>query len=293
MADVVGWPRSGQVESPASTGMHAMTSYGPTFDVEPNPLSFSSGTVVRTPQVKSSPKTEVLSRAQLVETQESEKNTLEVHIRPSYAPNFSTHKAGGSKDIKIHHQAMLPIPNLPILLAILTPFAQAATATSPTAPTVLPIPPPIPTPTLFANTIVPIPSPLATPSFEVDSVFIAQHIIFLFPNLNALLPRAAAATFCLEQCVQYEPQPPANGTANETADGTGNATAHPCLSFNVNLGRPFPPGDGEADPGLRWYCSGYDAFLSAELFVRRDVEGSFLHPVGVNRVFGGGGYRDY
>lgn len=40
--------------------------------------------------------------------------------------------------------------------------------------------------------------------------------------------------------------------------------------------------DGDDTP--RWFCSGFDAFLSAGVFVKRDVPVNFLHPQGVNRV---------
>ncbi|KAI4170269.1 MAG: hypothetical protein LQ346_008882 [Caloplaca aetnensis] len=132
----------------------------------------------------------------------------------------------------------------------------------------------------FANKAVVLPSPLATPSFEVDPAFAAQHLLFLFGELNGRFPRATVATFCLEQCIQYQ------ATNATTMKGPE------CVSFNVNRGRPIPPElEGGNEP--RWFCSGFDEVLGPEVFVKRDVEGAFMYPLGVNRVCGGDGYRDY
>ncbi|KAI4101086.1 MAG: hypothetical protein LQ339_005209 [Xanthoria mediterranea] len=162
---------------------------------------------------------------------------------------------------------------LPLLITLLSTVASSATL----SPSYLPQPsitpttvsPSCTTPTGFSNQVVPIPNPLATPSYEVDPAFAAQHIIFLFGELNGLFSRATIGTFCLEQCISYKP--PANAT-----------NGGPCLSFNVNIGRPIPvEANGDAP---RWYCSGFDAFLSPEVFVKRDVPGSFLHSQSVNRT---------
>ena len=90
------------------------------------------------------------------------------------------------------------------------------------------------------------------------------------------MSEASIATECLERCVAYKP----------------NSTTGPCLSFNVNLGRPIPP-TGNGGP-LQYFCSGFDAYLANDGsdFVPVEVEGSYEFGLDVNRVCKGT-YRAY
>lgn len=170
---------------------------------------------------------------------------------------------------------------IPLIITILSTTAQHPTTSSSYLPQPSSgVPTPCNSPSGFGNSVVPIPNPLATPSFEVDPAFASQHIIFLFGELNGLFSRATVGTFCLEQCIQYR------APANATKGGGG-----PCLSFNVNIGKPIPA-EPDGDDTPRWFCSGFDAFLSSGVFVKRDVPGRFLHPQGVNRLCNDT-YRDY
>ncbi len=125
-------------------------------------------------------------------------------------------------------------------------------------------------PTGLSNTFIPVPLSL-TPSYRILPTFATAHQIFLFDNLPAAFSEASIGTFCLEQCVAYQP------------DGTTG----PCLSFNVNLGKPVPP-TGNGGP-TQWFCSGFDNFFDGggEDFESVDVEESFLFPISVNRGCGG------
>ena len=131
-------------------------------------------------------------------------------------------------------------------------------------------------PTGFANTVVPAPLALATSNFEIASAFTGSHLLFVTTNTDAALSEASIATSCLDECVAYRP----------------NGTTGPCLSFNVNLGRPVPP-TGNGGP-VQWFCSGFDAYLANDGgdYAPVDVEGSYMHGLGVNRVCNGT-YRAY
>ena len=131
-------------------------------------------------------------------------------------------------------------------------------------------------PTGFANTVVPAPRALATSNFEIAPAFAAAHSVFVITDTNLALSEAVIASFCLDQCIAYRP----------------NGTTGPCLSFNVNLGRPIPP-TGNGGP-VQWFCSGYDAYLANDGsdYVPVDVEGSYMYGLGVNRVCNGT-YRAY
>ncbi|CAD6580789.1 MAG: hypothetical protein ASARMPREDX12_000266 [Alectoria sarmentosa] len=138
------------------------------------------------------------------------------------------------------------------------PYPQNTTTT--TTPTCA-------SPTGFANTVVPAPLPLATSNFQIAPAFTAAHTLFVIQNLNAAFPEATIASFCLDQCIAFRP----------------NSTTGPCLSFDVNLGRPIPPtGNGGT---MQWFCSGYDAYLTNDGsdYVPVDVQGSYMFGLGVNR----------
>ena len=131
-------------------------------------------------------------------------------------------------------------------------------------------------PTGFANTVVPAPLPLATSNFEVAPTFTAAHTLFIIEILNVALSEATIASFCLDQCIAYK----------------SNSTTGPCLSFDVTLGKPIPPTDNGGP--MRWFCSGYDAYLANDGsdYALVDVEGSYMFGLGVNRVCSGT-YRAY
>ena len=122
----------------------------------------------------------------------------------------------------------------------------------------------------LANTLVPAPASLG-PSFQIKPSFNAAHEVFQFENLPGTLSEASVATFCLEQCVVYQP----------------NATRGPCLSFNVNLGRPVPP-TGNGGP-TQFFCSGFDAPIASDGsdYQIVTIPGAYLYPISVNRVRNG------
>ena len=131
-------------------------------------------------------------------------------------------------------------------------------------------------PTGFANTVIPAPSALARSNFQIAPAFVAAHQVIEFRTVDITVSEASIATECLDRCVAYK----------------GNSTTGPCLSFNVNLGRPIPP-TGSGGP-LQYFCSGFDAYLSNDGsdFVPVDVAGSYQFGLDVNRVCSGT-YRAY
>lgn len=131
-------------------------------------------------------------------------------------------------------------------------------------------------PTGYANTVVPAPDALALSTFRVAPAFTSKHTLFITTDLNTAQSEAAVATSCLKQCAAYQ----------------HNATSGPCLSFDINLGKPIPSPPAGQDSLPRWYCSGYNAPLSPADYVAVNVPGSFLHSLGVNRVCEGT-YRAY
>lgn len=123
-------------------------------------------------------------------------------------------------------------------------------------------------PILRGNRLVPAP-------YRLPDSFIYPHILFVFTDFNLRLPRAAWATFCLDQCVAF----------------AGNRT---CRSFEVDQGAPYPPAPEGQSQDKRWWCEGFDVPLSADLFVPNPVPNSYERILGVNRLCGGDGtVRDY
>lgn len=131
-------------------------------------------------------------------------------------------------------------------------------------------------PTGYANTVVPAPSALARSNFQVAPAFAAAHLVVEFRSVDITVSEASIATECLNRCVAYEPK----------------STTGPCLSFNVNLGKPIPP-TGNGGP-TQWFCSGFDAYLANDGsdFVPVEVGGSYMFGLDVNRVCSGT-YRAY
>ena len=147
---------------------------------------------------------------------------------------------------------------LAVVAHILSPLAQAFSNTTKTSCT---------KPASFANTVVPAIGPLATSKHSVALSFELAHTVFFTDTLNTTIPQAIIATSCLEQCVAYQPL---------------NATTGPCLSFEVDLGKPYPPNPN--DTASRWFCTAYDQYLTPEDYAAVDAPGSYVGLVGVNRV---------
>ena len=147
------------------------------------------------------------------------------------------------------------------------PYPQNVTTTTTSA---------CPSPTGFANTVIPAPSGLARSNFAVAPAFAAAHQVIEFRTVDITVSEASIAIECLDRCVAYK----------------ANSTTGPCLSFNVNLGRPIPP-TGNGGP-LQYFCSGFDAYLANDGsdFVPVEVAGSYQFGLDVNRVCNGT-YRAY
>lgn len=131
-------------------------------------------------------------------------------------------------------------------------------------------------PTGFANQVVLAPKDFANAHFYPSFDFDAAHSLFEIVDPNFDLPEAVIASFCLDKCIAY------------SLTG-GNRT---CLSIFVDQGRPYPPGRLGNDTALRWFCSGYDASLSEDVYRKIDSTDSFMYGLGINRVCNGT-YRAY
>ena len=126
-------------------------------------------------------------------------------------------------------------------------------------------------PILPGNRLVPAP-------YRLPDSFIYPHILLFFTDFNINLPRAAWATFCLDQCIAF-------------VDKNGTRT---CRSFEVDQGVPYPPLPKGQNMDKRWWCEGFDVELSPELFVPNTIQGSYQRFLGVNRRCGGNeSVRDY
>lgn len=160
-------------------------------------------------------------------------------------------------------------------------ICNAANLTSPTTTYAAPTLPSTTTesctlPTGFANEVVLAPADLVNDHFYPAQEFYEAHTLFDLVDLNNDLPEAVIASFCLDKCIAY-------------SSTGGNRT---CLSIFVDQGRPYPPGRLGNDTALRWFCSGYDTALSADVYSKIDTRDSFLYGLGVNRVCNGT-YRAY
>lgn len=151
-----------------------------------------------------------------------------------------------------------------------------------------------PSPTGFENTIIRAPLP-NSPTLQINPAFLSEHLLFFYTDKNTALSQAAFASFCLDQCIAYQPNPnvielPADSTSLPDFFVT-NKTG-PCLSFTVDMGKLYPPNPNDVTP--RWYCDAFDKYLAQDLsdFVPVDAPGSFMHSLGVNRACEGG-YRAY
>lgn len=115
------------------------------------------------------------------------------------------------------------------------------------------------------------PDALATVNHQIADSFVNAHAVYYTEILNTALSQASIASYCLDQCVSYQ------------GNATGNA---PCLSFSVDIGRPYPP--DPSDTAVRFFCTAFDELLTVGLYeaVEAGVE-SYIHTVGVNRICGG------
>ena len=136
-----------------------------------------------------------------------------------------------------------------------------------------------------------------SPKLQVKPSFLAAHNLFYYSDPNTALSEAAVARFCLDQCIAYQPNPDAvdlfsNGTVSTLPLFYVTNKPGPCLSFTVDLGKPFPPIPNDTAP--RWFCEGFDRYLAGDLsdFEPVDAPGSFRFGLAVNRACGGG-YRAF
>ncbi|MCJ1462912.1 hypothetical protein MMC07_001516 [Pseudocyphellaria aurata] len=131
-------------------------------------------------------------------------------------------------------------------------------------------------PTGFANEIVRAPDNIARAHFYPSFDFDTAHNLFEIVDVNIDLPEAVIARFCLDKCIAY-------------SSAGGNRT---CLSIFVDQGTPYPPGRLGNDTAPRWFCAGFDAPLSADLYRKIDSPDNFLYGLGINRLCDGT-YRAY
>lgn len=149
-------------------------------------------------------------------------------------------------------------------------------------------------PTGFANTIIRAPLP-SSPTLQINPSFLSKHILFFYTDQNTALSQAAFASFCLDQCIAYQPTPnPTKIPAGPASLPEFYATSRPgpCLSFTVDMGKPYPPNPNDTTP--RWFCEAFDTYLAQDLsdYVPVKAPGSFMYSLGVNRACGGK-YRAY
>ncbi|KAL8952121.1 MAG: hypothetical protein Q9222_001933 [Ikaeria aurantiellina] len=157
-----------------------------------------------------------------------------------------------------------------------------------------------PNPTGFGNAIILAPLP-SSQNLRPNNVFLAANVLNRYINSNTLLPQASFASFCLDQCISYHPDPsaapiPISGT--QPLAYVSNRTG-PCLSFIVNMGKPFPEDlnmgntstipDDPNDNAARWYCIGFSQYLALDQsdFVPAEASGTFMYSLGVNRACDG------
>lgn len=137
----------------------------------------------------------------------------------------------------------------------------------------------------FTNTIVPLPPKFAAGGhFKLPGPYNEAHQLIITTNPDLSLSEASIATSCLEECVAY------------SSDGKK------CKSIFVNYGKSvpaqfdgavFPPG---SDPDeVKWWCHGYDVFLSEEVFVDVGIGGEEAYKKGVvaNRGCENVGFRAF
>lgn len=134
---------------------------------------------------------------------------------------------------------------------------------------------------ISANTVVPT-GCLYGSRYNVTAAFSKAHRLFVNIEPDATAPQAGVVTRCLERCNGYG-----------SAAGESSRT---CASIFVNRGLPetnasTSAAGGDSDP-RNWYCVGYDAPLSLNVFFKVDVPGIYENPIAVNRV-SEGDFRAY
>ncbi|KAI4218613.1 MAG: hypothetical protein L6R40_008762, partial [Gallowayella cf. fulva] len=127
-----------------------------------------------------------------------------------------------------------------ILFSTLALLLQQTFAQSPISTTTNPSA--CPSPTGFANTLIRAPVP-QSPKLKVTDSFLYSNNLFFYTDQNTALSSAAIASFCLDQCISYQPDPfaidlPSNGPLPPVYISN---KAGPCLSFTVDMGKPAPP----------------------------------------------------
>lgn len=195
---------------------------------------------------------------------------------------------------------MLPIQ----ILSILASFLPQSISALPQQPTGLKLESVICEQAIpFDNYIVRAPNTYEN-THTVNPAFTEKHLLFIYTDRNTALSQAAFASFCLDQCINYQPRfnyltvinPPSlsidpDPTAPQPDAFVNTERNGPCLGFVVDLGRPFPYTE---DTVNRWFCRGFNALFELDQsdFVPIEARYSFLNTVAVNRNCGGG-YRAY
>ena len=146
-----------------------------------------------------------------------------------------------------------------------------------------------PTPAGFANNMIRAPLS-SSPELMLKLPFLLDHILFFYTDQNTALSEAAVASFCLDQCIGYQPNPSAGPLPTDApvfpASYVGNKPG-PCLSFTVDMGKPYPP--NPKDTAMRWYCEAFDHYLAEDLsdFEPVNTTGSYMQALAVNRACSG------
>ncbi|KAK9809723.1 hypothetical protein WJX73_010461 [Symbiochloris irregularis] len=143
----------------------------------------------------------------------------------------------------------------------------------------------------FSNYIFRAPLP-DSPHLAVKPSFLEEHLLFFYTIARPQMSQAAVASFCLDQCVTFKPDPdaPPFPTEDLPESYVSNRTG-PCGGFTVDLGEPAAPGGGSNE--TRWYCEAFDQNLSLDNYEPNDQQGSYLHALGVNRACDGSNYRAF
>lgn len=155
--------------------------------------------------------------------------------------------------------------------------------------------------TPFDNYIVRAPNTFGN-THTVNPAFVEKHLLFVYTDRNTALSQAAFASFCLDQCINYQPRfnyftvinPPSlsiDPTAPQPDAFVNTERNGPCLGFVVDIGRPFPYSEDKVN---RWFCRGFnEEFLIDESdFVPIEAPYSFMYTMAVNRNCAGG-YRAF
>lgn len=191
------------------------------------------------------------------------------------------------KDYVCSAAAAKPPPSTPTLPPALPNGTNTITTTTAT-----PLLPNCTHPQGFSNTIVPLPPKFAADGhFQIPRRYNDAHELFLTTNTDLSLSEATIATSCLEECFAY---------SSSSSFSSGSGGGRKCKSIFVNYGKSVPAenGGGGFPPGsdldeVKWWCHGYDVFLSEGDFVGVDEEESYKKGVVVNRACEKLGFRAF